>query len=155
MGSPHVQAGHTGINTLGTGASTRFPRSRSQLQGQRSQDQNSMPMHIYTSWVVDMKKLTTLAAKPWEQERPQDFQGQGHGPKIKRHGTQIPCPCPSTPPGSHICTTWPHWHQYLGHRHVTEIATFKVIALRSKVTKPQFHARAHLHLMGSPQTQFG
>ena len=65
MGSPHAQTGHTGINTLGTGASTRFPRSRSLLQGQRSQDHNTMPMHIYSSWVVHRHKQVTLVSMPF------------------------------------------------------------------------------------------
>ena len=40
MSSCHTQTDHIGINTLDTGVSTRFPRSRSWLQGQRSQDKN-------------------------------------------------------------------------------------------------------------------
>ena len=42
-GSPHVQITHIGINNLDTAAFGQIPRSRSWLQGQRSQDQNSMP----------------------------------------------------------------------------------------------------------------
>ena len=32
-------------------ASTKVPRSKSYFQGQRSQEQNFMPMHTYTVWV--------------------------------------------------------------------------------------------------------
>ncbi len=36
MGSPQTQTGHVGINTMDTAASTRTPRSRSWLEGQRT-----------------------------------------------------------------------------------------------------------------------
>ena len=49
MGSPHTQTDHIGINTLDARMSTRFSRSRSWPQSQRSQDKNSMPMFNYPS----------------------------------------------------------------------------------------------------------
>ena len=82
MGSPQAQISHISINTLGTGASTRIPRSRSWIQGQRSQDQNFMPMYIYASWVAHMHKQETLASMHWAQEHPQESQGQFHGFKV-------------------------------------------------------------------------
>ena len=91
MDSPHAKTDHIDINTLGTGASTRFPRSWSCLQSQRSQGQNSMLMHNYTLWVVHVHKLATLASIPWAQKRPKDSQGQGHSSKVKGHSTKIPC----------------------------------------------------------------
>ena len=89
MGSRQTHTGHVGINTLGTGASTRFQISRSWLQGKRSQNLNSIPMHIYPTWIVHRPKLTTLASKLWTQEGPQESHGQGHGSKAKGHRTKI------------------------------------------------------------------
>ena len=48
-----------------------------------------MPMHIYTSWVVHMHKLATLASIPWAQERPQESQGQDHDPRSKVTGPKF------------------------------------------------------------------
>ena len=72
--SEHI--GHIGISSLDTAASTRFPRSRSQLQGQKSQDQNSMAMHIYLSWVayIGINSLTHWC--------PQNSHGQSHSSKV-------------------------------------------------------------------------
>ena len=44
MGSTHIHIGRCGINILAIAAPTRIPRSRSSLQGQRSQQQNIMPI---------------------------------------------------------------------------------------------------------------
>ena len=71
-------------------------RSRSYHQGQRSQDQNSTPVHNYTLWVVLMHKLATLASIPWAQGHSQDSQGQGHISMVEGHKTKIPCPCTTT-----------------------------------------------------------
>ncbi len=37
----------------------------------------------------------------------------------------------------------------------TRLTKFKVIALRSKVTRQKFHAHAHPPIMGSPHAQIG
>ena len=55
MGSLQAHIGCVGINTMDTAESTRFPRSR--LQGQRSQDQTSMPMHIYQGSTLAVARL--------------------------------------------------------------------------------------------------
>ncbi len=83
MGSLQAYIGYIGINTMDTAESTRITKSRPWLQGQRSQDRNCMPMHIYPSWVVPMHKLVTLASILWVHECPQNSQGQGHDPKVK------------------------------------------------------------------------
>ena len=93
---PQTQTGHIGINTIDTGASTRIPRSRSWLQGQRSQDQNSMLMHSYLSWILHRGRLATLASIPWTQEGPRESPGRGHGCKVKGHRTKMPGPCTPT-----------------------------------------------------------
>ena len=56
-----------------TAAATRIPRSRLYLVGQRSQEQNDMPMHIYLSWVIYIPKWVNGAAILWPQKVPQDF----------------------------------------------------------------------------------
>ena len=117
MGSSHAQPGHVGINTLDTGTPTRFPRSRLWPQGQRSQDQNSVLMHIYPTWVVYKHKLATLASIPWAQDHLQDSQGQGCWPQRQRSQDQNSMPMHNytswvvhTPSlGKLIWIPWPQW----------------------------------------------
>ena len=52
-------------------------------------------------------------------------------------------------------TNWPWWHQHLWHRRDDKNPKVKVMAPRSKVAGPQFHAHAHLLLMGSQQARIG
>ena len=107
---------------------------------------------------IDINTLDTAASTrfPWSRSLCQgQSQYQEHSSKVKGHRTNIPCPCTSTPHGQSTGTKWPQWHQYLGHRSVYKISKFKVIAPKSKVAEPKFHAHAHLHLMGGPHTQFG
>ena len=73
-------------------------RSRSWLQGQRSQDKNSMPMHIYPSCIAHRRRQATFGI-PWTQEHLQESQGQGHGSEVRGHRTKIPCSCTPTPHG--------------------------------------------------------
>ena len=105
MGSPQAKIGHININTLDIGGSKRF--ARSWLQGQRSQDRNSMPKHIYPSQIVHRYKLATLASIPWTHGGPQESQGQDHGSKVEGHRTKIPCSCISTPHGWSTDTVFP------------------------------------------------
>ncbi len=99
MGSSQAQTGQVCINALDTGVFIRIPRSRSQWQGQRSQDQNVMLMHIYPSLVAHRHKMAKMASIPWIQECPIEFQGQGHCSKVKGHMTNISYPCTPTPHG--------------------------------------------------------
>ncbi len=97
IGSSQAQTGQVGINTLDAGVFIRIPRSRSWWQGQRSQDQNVRPKHIYRSLVAHRHKLVKLVSIPWIPECPIEFQGQGHCAKVKGHRTNISYPCTSTP----------------------------------------------------------
>ena len=97
MGSAQTQTGQTGINTADT-ERLRIPRSRSWRQGWRSQDQNSMPMHIYPSWVVHTLKLAMLSSINWTQQCPQDFHVKVIAPRSKvTTYTQAHLPLMSSP----------------------------------------------------------
>ncbi len=48
-------------------------------------------MHLRPSCLDYMLKLATLASVIMAQEGPLDFQGQGHGFKVKGHRAQIAC----------------------------------------------------------------
>ena len=50
------------INTLATAAATRFPRSTSYLQGQRSRGWYNMPMHSCPSRVVHIPELVNVGS---------------------------------------------------------------------------------------------
>ena len=143
MCSLQTQIGHAGINTFDTAVCVRFPRSS--LEGQRSQHQISMFVHIYPSSGVHRHKLATFSH--WHQYL-------GHrrvlqiskikitGPKIKDHRTKIQCPSTSTLHGS-TDINWSHWHEYLGHSSIHKIRKFKVIISmvkvhRTKISWPQW-----------------
>ena len=86
MGSPQAQTGHNGVNTFGTGGSTRILRlkvmaARSNVTGPKFHAHAHLP--LVGPRVVQRHKLATLASIPWAQEHPQEFQGQGHGTKVK------------------------------------------------------------------------
>ena len=134
MDSPHAQTDYTGITTVGTGASTRFPTSRSYHQGQRSYDQISTPMHIYTSRVVHKHKPATLESILKVQEYPQVPQLPGHCSNVRASQNQNSMPI------------WLRLLQYPGHSCVhktdgqtdreTDRQTHKVIP----IGRPHFHA---------------
>ena len=115
MGSSQTQTGHTGINTMGTGAFRRIKRSRSWLQLQRWEDQNFMPMHIYPSWIVHRHKLATLVSILWTQEGAQD---QSYKSKDRGHRIKNPHPCTFTPHGWSPCAGRVRSREYFGHRGV-------------------------------------
>ena len=104
IASPPAQTGHTGINTLGTATSTTIPRSRSKLQGQRSQDPSFMAIHIYPSYVVHMHKLAMLAPIPLTQQCSQETHLQRHSTKVKGHITRIACTYTDTSGSARLCT---------------------------------------------------
>ena len=96
MVSPHAQTviSHEGTNIL----DIAVPQgSQDQGHGPRSQGQNSMPTHIYSSWVVQYK-LAILVYISWTQQHPQESQGQNHSSKVIGQRPKIPCPCTSTHP---------------------------------------------------------
>ena len=85
----------------------------SSLQGQRLQQQNSMLMHIYPSWIIH--KLSTHASVPWTQHCLQDSKVQGHSSKVKGPRTKCLCPCSSTLHGWSPYPLWVRSLVYFSH----------------------------------------
>ena len=144
--------------TIGDFITMRPQGSQGQGHGSNIKGNRSKILCLFTS--TPHGKFTDksghMTSIPWTQQLPHESQGQSHITKVKGHRIEIPCSLTSTCP-------WVVHRQtgYIGTNILdtaaasTRFPISRSYSLRSHVIGLEFHAHAHLPLMGGPHCQFG